>query len=308
MLKNKCVEEAAFQASSFCPKGWETTVWRLELFPSYVVRFHTRRSLVAYLLLCCNKAQQLIRTHRLLNYMDDVLRALEAAELSGKEAQVYLALLERPPITGGDLAKQLSIDRTQTYNLLRNLIHKGMATQILKDRKTFFQATSPHNLLNSIEKKEQAIKLVLPELLSIQKREDKSTHVEVLEGKTGLRTFLKTLFESGTKEIMVYGATGKSYEVLFEMPHLAKKTDELGIKGKIITSAENKDHPFTELSNFEFRYVKETTPSSVVIFGEYISFNIFEKKPIFVLVRSKSLVDSHTNYFKYLWNQARKTI
>jgi len=238
--------------------------------------------------------------------MAELIKQLEEVGLSSKEAEVYIALLKNSPISGGDLARLLSMDRTHTYNILRNLINKGLTSHIVKDKKTLFQTTSPKNLLNQIQKREQIIKSIIPDLLSLEKVKPKLSTVNILEGKSGLRTTARLLLESKAKEILVYGGTGKSYDFLkYELPHIAKKTGLLKMKGRIITSEKLRKHPFTKLPNFKIKYIKEITPSSTMIFKDKISINVFEEKPFVIIIENKSVADSYKNYFEYLWKQSK---
>jgi len=165
-----------------------------------------------------------------------------------------------------------------------------------------FQATSPCNLLNEIKSREQVVKTLIPKLESLEKIKSKGFSVVVLEGKSGMRTLLRALLESRAKDILVYGATGKSYEVLeYDLPHAAKKTALLKMNGRIITSKGLKEHVFTRLSNFDVKYIDYNVPSSTIIFGDKIAFNLFDEKPVFILIESKSVVESHRRYFEYLW-------
>lgn len=234
------------------------------------------------------------------------VKNLEEIGLSNKESEVYLALLKKGSFGGGELAKFLNVDRTHVYNILRNLINKGLVSHIIKDKKTFFQACSPKNLLNSVYEKEQAIKAIIPELLLLEKNPLKHFSVKVLEGKSGLRTLSRLFLDSKPKEVLVYGGTGKSYQVLeYEMPHVAKETKVMKMKGRIITGKELKEESFTKLSNFKVRYVDELTPSSTMIFGDKVSINVFDEKPFFILIESKSVADSYKKYFESLWKQAK---
>ena len=67
--------------------------------------------------------------------MAELIKKLEEAGLGGKESAVYLALLKNGPIGGGNLAKLLNMDRTHTYNVLNNLVNKGLAGHIIVDKK-----------------------------------------------------------------------------------------------------------------------------------------------------------------------------
>jgi len=232
---------------------------------------------------------------------------LKEIGLSSKEAKVYLGLLKNSPINGGDLSKLLNMDRTHTYNLLNNLLNKGLASYVLEKRKKLFIAASPKNLLNQIEKKKTLIKSILPDLENLEKLKKQPTTVRVLEGKEGLRTVTRMLFESKEKNLCVYGGTGKSYEALkYEMPHIAKETKTKLISGRIITGENLRGKSFTKLKNFQIKYIKDPTPSSTMIFKNKISINIFDEKIFVILIESKSVAESYRKYFEYLWKIASK--
>lgn len=239
--------------------------------------------------------------------MENLSAKLREIGLSNKESEVYVSLLKNSPIGGGDLAKLLNMDRTHTYNILNNLTNKGLATHILKNNKKLFRSTSPKNLLNQIQKKEIIIKSVLPELLKLEEVKKESSAVRILEGKEGLRTMVRMLFDSESKEICVFGGTGKSYDALkYEMPRIGETTKKIGIKGRIITGENLKDKLFTKLSNFNIRYIKEATPTSTMIFGDKVSINVFDEKIFVILIESKSVAESYKKYFEYLWKIASK--
>ncbi|MDO8517333.1 MAG: helix-turn-helix domain-containing protein [Nanoarchaeota archaeon] len=239
--------------------------------------------------------------------MNELTKDLEEAGLSNKEAEVYIALLKNQPIGGGKLSKTLNMDRTHTYNVLKNLVYKGLASNIIKDKKTLFQASPPKNLLNQIQQKEQVIKSIIPKLESLETVKLTESVAKILQGKPGLRTIIRLLLESKEKEILVYGGTGKSYEILgYEMPHVAKETELLKIKGRIITSEKLRGHPFTKLPNFKIKFIEELTPSSTMIFGNRVSINVFNENPFVLLIEDKSVADSYRQYFEYLWKIASK--
>ena len=237
--------------------------------------------------------------------MSDLKEKLIEIGLSAKESEVYITLLKIGPISGGDLAKQLNMDRTHIYNISNNLINKGLVSYIQKENKRLFQATSPTNLLNIIEQRKLTIKSIVPELLSLEKVKPVASKVNVLEGKEGVRVLIRLLFESKVKNICVYGATGKSYQALkYEMEHIGKETNLEKIKGRLITGKKLRGKMFTKLKNFEIKYIEELTPASTMIFGDRVSITIFDEKIFVILIESKAVADSYREYFEYLWKIA----
>ena len=236
--------------------------------------------------------------------MEKLITNLKDAGLSSKESEVYLSLLKNGSMGGGDMAKLINMDRTHVYNLLGSLVNKGLVSYI-EEGKKIFQATSPTNLLNEIEKKKRTIEAIIPELKSYKKPKSKPLSVKVLEGKSGLRAGFKMLLESKPKEILIYGATCKSYEVLeYEMLHFTKKIQKAKIKGRAITSKKLKGHIFTLTKGLEIRYVEELTPSSIMIFDDKVAISVFDEKISLIVIESKSVADSHRKHFEQIWETA----
>jgi sugar-specific transcriptional regulator TrmB len=238
--------------------------------------------------------------------MDNLNEQLKEIGLSNSESKVYISLLKNSPIGGGELAKLLNMDRTHTYNILSNLISKGLATHILKNNKKLFRSTSPKNLLNQVQKKETIIKSILPELLKIEEIKKEPSNVIILEGKEGLRDMVRMLFDSEAKDICVFGGTGKSYDALkYEMPLVGENTKKVKINGRIITGENLRGKLFTNLKNFEVKYIQESTPTSTMIFGNKVSINVFDEKIFVILIESKSVADSYRKYFEYMWEVSK---
>jgi len=237
--------------------------------------------------------------------MMNLQEQIEEAGLSSKEANVYLRLLQHDPIGGGALSKLLNMDRTHTYNVLQNLISKGLVSSIVKENKTLFQAASPKNLLNQIHRKEEILQTVIPKLEALEKTSGKKSAVTLLEGKSGIQTMFRSILESREKEILVFGGTGKSYNVLqYEMGHIAKKAINLKIVGRVITSRKLKNLEFLNQPNVKLKFIEEVTSSATMIFGDNISIIFFDEKPFVIMIENKSVADSYRKHFEYMWKIA----
>lgn len=227
------------------------------------------------------------------------------AGISERESEAYLALLKHGPITVSDLAKCTSNERTHMYSILRNLVRKGLASYIFRKGAREYHVTDPKNLLTSLETHHAQLTEILPHLEKMQSLPFTPVDARVLEGKKGLRALIKALFDAAPTDVLVFGATGKSHDVLkFDMPHVDRRTSEKGIKGRIITADSLRGEIFTTLPNFEVRYVPKHTDVSTMIFEDMVSINIFDEQPSIILIKSASMADSYRDYFGFLWNQA----
>src|SRR3989344_7004419 len=112
---------------------------------------------------------------------------LEKIGLSKKEAKVYLSLLKLKLAPVTKISEESGVDRTQTYDILQNLIEKGLASYILKNNTRNFSPSNPDQILQDIQEKEKEFKLILPSLKQLFVQEHDKTSVEIFKGIEGLK-------------------------------------------------------------------------------------------------------------------------
>lgn len=123
-----------------------------------------------------------------------LIKELQNAGLSEREAKVYLALLELGETNINRLAKKSKVKRTTVYLIMDSLKEKALVSHIKKGNKTFFYAEDPRNLERRIEEKRKAIEKAMPELLSFTNLIDKKPEIRYFEGKEGIKeVYLDTL-------------------------------------------------------------------------------------------------------------------
>lgn len=229
---------------------------------------------------------------------------LRKAGLTGNESTVFIQLLRYGEQSANGAAKKIGMDRTLTYTVLNNLIEKGLVSYITKSGKKFFKALDPSNLLNPIKEKEVFIRDLIPKLKAMEKKESVDVEVNIYEGKEAIRN-IYNLFKK-YKEILSFGATGRAYDLLYESPTLTKEIVRRGVKGKIITSRKNKNHPMTKIKTIDVRYVSYESEITTTIFGNYVMNHIAKEKPVVVLIKNKEMADTYRKHFELLWNAAKK--
>jgi len=225
--------------------------------------------------------------------------------LTKNQAEVYLELLKNPGQTGGEIAKNLSIDRSFSYGILNNLMEKGLANYIIKDNKRLFSASEPSNLLEEIDEKRNKIQKIVKELESIKKKTKEEKSVKVYEGKSGLKAYVRDLLES--KEFLTLGG-GSKLNILdalkYEYPHYVKELSKKKIKGKLITSPENKKIMKEIYKNYKvnIKSLKNLkNPSSLTIFKNKVAIYRVEDKPFVVIIEDKKMAEFFKMYFNHLW-------
>ena len=146
----------------------------------------------------------------------DLINKLEQLGLSKREAEVYIALLQKKEFTAPELTKITTVTRTKIYEHLQNLVSKGLCNENTKNRQRVYRAIKPKIVLQSIisnyeqeieQKKLAAISLEeeLEEIHSNNMRkDDKIDYVEIIKDKNEIRNKFINLQEDAKHEMLVF--------------------------------------------------------------------------------------------------------
>ena len=120
--------------------------------------------------------------------------------LSDKQITLYLALLELGQSKASDLAKRTGFKRPSVYDMLNNLVQRGLITCTMQGKRQFFQAEHPRVLLEIPKRIDQHVRKVLPELQQIYNRNTQKPTFRYYEGVEGIRRITEDLLECKTNE------------------------------------------------------------------------------------------------------------
>jgi sugar-specific transcriptional regulator TrmB len=84
--------------------------------------------------------------------------------LGKNEIDVYLALLQYGEGSVTTIAKVCTVHRVNIYDAVRNLIGKGLVTELKDKRTTLFKANDPKNILSYLEIQKDSVRDILPSL------------------------------------------------------------------------------------------------------------------------------------------------
>jgi sugar-specific transcriptional regulator TrmB len=244
---------------------------------------------------------------------------LEKAGLTKSEAKVYLALLKIGESTAGPIVDEAKITRSKIYDILERLKNKGLVSFITKDSTKYFSSADPSNILDYLDKKEleiekqkKEIKNFIPELEKQYKRALEKKIAEIFVGIKGMENAFKVLVENFDPKIpyFAFGAgKGENIEqviTFFSKLHL--KRIEKKIKSYILFNESSRGlFKNQEKSRLvETRYLKQSTPSAINIYGDYTVIAILGEELVTILIRNKETADSFREYFKTMWKVAKK--
>lgn len=247
-------------------------------------------------------------------------KILEEIGLTKGEIKVYLALLDLGSSTVTPLSKKANITTGKIYGVLDRLIEKGLTTLIIKNKVKYFSPSNPSKIKSYLNEKreklknqEQELKTILPELQEKLKYLEEDIKAETFIGWKGMEAAYQEMIESLKKGDFDYvlGANKGSDENKTKRFYgrIMNKTHEKGIKIKAIYQENSREYFRTSLgrkSHVNSRFLSNTSPSEINIYNNIVMIVIHSNIPIVIRVKSKDVAESFLEYFKTLWQLAKK--
>ena len=241
---------------------------------------------------------------------------LKQLGFSEKEIQVYLALLNLGPASVRSIAQQAQINRGTTYDILKSLIKRGLASYYHRDKHQYFLAEDPEKLKDYLDDKEkeletvkQQIKNVIPEMKSIYNKAGQKPVVRYYEGSTGIKTILqdvlKVMTEAEDKEYYVYSSSDVRAYLYQDFPNFAKERVRLRIKVKAI--AIGSGGALWGMDERRWLSKKEGSPTYIIIYYKKVVLISLsrDKVPHGVIIEDKSIFETQKMIFEFLWNNLK---
>ncbi len=230
-------------------------------------------------------------------------------DFSPNEAKVYLALLELGPSSCGPICQKTGLYRVMAYNVLENLLAKGLISYFTKNNRRTFHVESPEKILDAIKEQEFEAGLLVADLKKIRPSEKKDEGVRLYEGLYGVRAAQENYFEimeKGRGEYLMFGASLQLHEKLdtfFNYFH--QRRSSLKIRARLLFNENNRAYGNLKkkFGPVEVRYMPENviTPSWTSVYGDTVLIGIFGDKPLALSVNNQKLAESFRNYFELMW-------
>ena len=206
--------------------------------------------------------------------------------LSIREANVYSTLFRKKDFTASEIQQLVNIPRTKVYEVLHQLISKGMCVEKKIGRYKKYEVTKPKSVFNELIKdlaeKENMANNVLKILTSIyeqrEERDNPLDYIEVLKDKNQIKERWLTFQKNAKKEILVFNkppyALSLAENLNYEVDILRKKIKCRGIYEYMEIMGSKEDQIQTISSSIsegeEARIVREL-PMKMSIFDENIT-------------------------------------
>lgn len=241
-------------------------------------------------------------------------QALQQIGLSTNEIKIYQSLHRLGPKSIRTIADNAKINRGTTYEVLKELVNKGLASYFPKGKRRFFIAASPDQLLTLAKDRQQSIKEGIARLesdvvpfLANTKPHSSVADVQYYEGDEGveqiLRDVLQTTEARRKKEYYVYSAKPIRHYLYRSFPNFTKQRVKKGINVRAIAIGEGGED--AEMSERKWLKLKKGlySTSYVIIYPPKYSIISLsdEDYPYGVVINEPSIAFTQKIIFDALW-------
>lgn len=263
-----------------------------------------------------------------------IVEKLQQIGLSKKEADLYVVSLPLGTVTVARLTANTNINRTTAYQILEELVKKGLMAWVIDKKGKRIKANPPEMISEylTIKKKEidmveDEIKAILPNLSLRFSPTDTETQLFYYRGDKGINDMIWEMLKSVKNNSQVGGYADINWTASGGEDFTKKLRKEMirrNIKDLTITSDEHDISRWKEKDRERIKQINEkespvilrTLPKNVftVKTDYYISENevcisTYDVKgePIGIRIVNRLFAQAEWTVFLMLWNQAKET-
>jgi len=241
--------------------------------------------------------------------INQIIEKLAEIGLTPNQITVYLELIKSKKCRASTIIKNSKLHRSIVYVSLDELTKKGLASKLVQNGVSVFEASSPINLVEMIDIKRRAAEAVADDLTKIMQQAPRD--IRIFEGEEGvLNARERSLDLPPDETVYVLGVsqltTTPAYESMWIPYH--KKRIKGGIKSKLFFDrtaspeqlASRKAMPLTEAKYLPF---KLDMPAWFEVYGTTFAIGVPAQEPVVFSMHSPEASSALKNFFDYLWNQ-----
>lgn len=238
----------------------------------------------------------------------DSSEELVALGFSTNEATVYSTLLRIGRSQAGRLAKECALERTSTYNALKQLIQKGLVSYVMEGKARVFAAAQPEKILDFYKEKEEQTKLLIPKLQNLAKFEREKENILRFRGNSGVKVVFADLLNTCKygEEYLIFGSENQLRE---KMPVYAKiyvaRKDAKKLRARILVREGLKGKKMSKYTKAKYVPKNVKSPASVNVYGNKVSVILWSHTPEAIIIENKEAAETFKAYFEFMWKNAK---
>lgn len=244
--------------------------------------------------------------------MKDLTELVRNLGFSEKAAKVYLACLEMGEGTIQDIARGAKVKRTTIYYLLTELIENGALVETRRNKKSYYIATNPKELVKLTKEKIAETEEALPLLEEKHHAIFEKPRLYFLFGPQGFKQIWDMIFASHEKEYLLI-TEGQSFldfvKEKYILDEIITKKKALGIRSKQIISDSEYARKIVAKDVRENR-VSKLLPKTVgklpfteVICGHFVAFISPRFENNLFVVEDALFAKTRRSVFEALWER-----
>jgi sugar-specific transcriptional regulator TrmB len=153
--------------------------------------------------------------------MQELIDKLQILDIPRREAEVYLALLQKNEFSAPEIAEITSLSRTKSYEILQNLVKKGLSNQSYKNGIKVFTGVSPKIVFKNITSEFDKKKIIADELqLELIELKNSSAgfsesldYIEILTEKEQIKERWLTIQKNTKEELLLFSKSPYSFSL-----------------------------------------------------------------------------------------------
>jgi len=239
----------------------------------------------------------------------DLEKTLQELGLKEKKASVYLTLLRIGSGTVTEIAALSGIKRSTCYDLLDDLISRGLVNQSYKGSRRLFGAENPSRFLENHQREKDKITEAMPHLQAFFQQSTQKPTVRYYEGIESIKRAEYEILDSTSSEYYYFGSLSSMDSVIGKefLKDLVQERVKRGIWSNALRIKSMEINlPFMEANE---KYLRRVRYLSYPVFGEIATMTITDKK-LYISSSSKEcytlVVESpeFVNLMKVVWHSA----
>lgn len=236
---------------------------------------------------------------------ENIKETLLGVGLTGKEADVYLALLQQGTSAVTVLAKKIKLERRTIYDVLDKLILKGFAGSFIEQGTKVYSAVEPHTVLADLERRKVEFAKTMPKLQSLQIQPE--TEVVVLKGRRGYISILDDIVHRKMKHYSFGMIEDAVHQLQPELNHYLRALKDLGLEEEVIFE-EGSTYSTVPKGKYRILDKKLVPPTAVVMYGDVVALFLNDDAMTIIKITDKHVFDAYLVYFKTFWAMGKPLV
>lgn len=142
----------------------------------------------------------------------NIVDELATLGINGRQAKVYIALLQLGPTTAIEVAKTTKLHHPTVYDVLENLKERRLVSENNSSGKRIFVAEDPEHLRENEESRQRALDSLLPSLKELYQGSGAKPKIRFYEGVEGILTVHEQLLAVKSKEYFYFGSVQEMFK------------------------------------------------------------------------------------------------